>query len=48
MELTAISDFAKKADENPMFAELAKIVEKNNGLWSLEAENYLLENAEKI
>ena len=31
-----------------MFAELAKIVEKNNGLWSLEAENYLLENAEKI
>ena len=48
MELTAISDFAKKADENPMFAELAKIVEKNNWLWSLEAENYLLENAEKI
>ena len=48
MELTAISDFAKKSDENPMFAELAKIVEKNNGLWSLEAENYLLENAEKI
>lgn len=48
MQLMAISDFAKKADENPMFSELANIVEKNNGLWSLEAENYLLENAEKI
>jgi len=48
MELTAISDFRKKADTNPMFATLADIVEKNNGLWCLEAERYLLENAEKI
>ncbi|NLM10130.1 MAG: zinc-binding dehydrogenase [Clostridiaceae bacterium] len=48
MELTAISDFRKKAENNPMFGTLADIVEKNNGLWCLEAENYLLENAEKI
>jgi len=48
MELTAISDFRKKAETNPMFAKLADIVEKNNGLWCLEAERYLLENAEKI
>ncbi len=48
MELTAISDFRKKAENNPVFAALADIVEKNNGLWCLEAERYLLENADKI
>ena len=48
MELTAINDFGKKADDNPLFATLADIVEKNNGLWSLEAEKYLLENAVRI
>lgn len=48
MELTAINDFREKADENPFFAKLADIVEKNNGLWSLEAEKYLLENAVRI
>jgi threonine dehydrogenase-like Zn-dependent dehydrogenase len=48
MELTAIDDFAEKGKDDPMFAELAKIVEKNNGLWSLEAEQYLLENAQPI
>ena len=31
-----------------MFAELAKIVAKNNGLWSKEAEKYLLANAKAI
>lgn len=42
MELTAIEDFASKVKENPLFAELAVIIEKNNGLWSVEAERYLL------
>jgi threonine dehydrogenase-like Zn-dependent dehydrogenase len=44
MELTAIDDFAEKGKTDPFFAELAKIVEKHNGLWSAEAEAYLLEH----
>ena len=48
LELTAIEDFEEKGDNDPFFAELAKIVEKNNGLWCVEAEKYLLENAPKI
>ncbi|MBU4350539.1 zinc-binding dehydrogenase [bacterium] len=48
MELTAISDFKKKGKTDPLFTQLAKIVEKNNGLWSIEAEKYLLKNAKSI
>ena len=48
MELTAISDFKKKGKTDPLFTHLAKIVEKNNGLWSAEAEKYLLKNAKSI
>jgi len=48
MELTAIDDFKKKAGKDPLFMRLAEIVEANNGLWCLEAEKYLLENAKPI
>ncbi len=48
MELTAISDFEEKGKDDPLFAELHNIVNKNNGLWSVEAEQYLLDNAEKL
>jgi len=48
MELTAISDFKKKGKSSPLFAQLVKIVEKNNGLWSPEAEKYLLGNSPSI
>ena len=48
MELTAISDFKEKGKTDPMFAKLAEIVEKNKGLWSAEAEKYLLANAKSI
>ena len=48
MKLTAISDFKKKGKTDPFFAQLAKIVEKNNGLWSKEAEKYLLKDAKTI
>ncbi|MGI6777378.1 MAG: zinc-binding dehydrogenase [Acetivibrionales bacterium] len=48
MELTAIDDFAEKGKTDPLFAELAKIVDRNNGLWSEEAEKYLLKNAKSI
>jgi threonine dehydrogenase-like Zn-dependent dehydrogenase len=48
MPLTPIADFAKLGETDPMFRELAVIVEKTNGLWNGEAENYLLANAKKI
>jgi len=48
LELTAISDFREKGKTDPLFAELADIVEKNNGLWSAEAEKYLLKHAKSI
>jgi L-sorbose 1-phosphate reductase len=48
MELTAIDDFRKKAGSSTLFAGLADIVEKHNGLWCPEAERYLLEQAKPI
>jgi threonine dehydrogenase-like Zn-dependent dehydrogenase len=48
MPLTALADMAKLGETDPMMAELAEIVEKHNGLWSAEAEKYLLANAKKI
>jgi len=48
MELTAIDDFAEKGKTDPLFAELAKIVAANNGLWCVEAEQYLLRHAKPI
>lgn len=48
MELTAISDFREKGRTDPFYAKLADIIENNNGLWSAEAEKYLLENVKKI
>jgi hypothetical protein len=48
MELSSISDFKKKGKTDSFFIPLSKIVEENNGLWSAEAEKYLLENAKSI
>ena len=48
MELTAIADFEEKGKTDPLFAALAEIVARNNGLWSVEAEKYLLAHAKKI
>ena len=42
MPLTAIADFAELGKTDPLFAKLAKIVEKSNMLWSAEAEQALL------
>ncbi|WP_432403840.1 zinc-binding dehydrogenase [Wukongibacter sp. M2B1] len=44
MELTAIEEFEEKGKTDEFFAGLAEITRRNNGLWSLEAEKYLLEN----
>jgi hypothetical protein len=48
MELSSISDFKKKGETDSLFIPLSKIVEEKNGLWSEEAEKYLLENAKSI
>ncbi len=48
MPLTAIDDFEALGKEDPFFADLAGIVEKYNGLWSVEAEKYLMANAKPI
>ena len=48
MPMTAIADFEKLGETDPMFKELAKIVAANNGLWCGEAEKYLLANAKAI
>ena len=42
LELTALTDFAAKGIENPVFAELDRLVKKHNGLWNIEAEQLLL------
>ena len=48
MPLIAIADFAEKGKTDPVFAELAKICDRHNGLWNAEAEKYLLAHAKSI
>jgi len=48
MPLTAISDFAELGKTNEIFKELASICDKYKGLWNVEAEAFLLENANKL
>jgi L-sorbose 1-phosphate reductase len=48
LPLIAIADFREAAKNDPMFYELAKITEANNGLWCFEAEKYLLTHAKSI
>lgn len=44
MPLTPISDFEKLGEKNNRYKELAEICSRNKGLWSIEAESYLLDN----
>ena len=46
LPLTAISDF--RAQQDPLFHALADICDRHNGLWSPEAEAYLLANATPV
>lgn len=48
MPLTALDDFSDLGNSDPFFAELSRITEANSGLWSVEAETYLLQNAKPI
>lgn len=45
--LTALDDLAELGKDNAVFAELAVLVEKHNGLWNAEAEKYLMEHCTK-
>lgn len=46
-DLVAIDDFEEKGKSNTIFTALDEICKKHNGLWSVEAESHLLDNAEK-
>jgi len=46
MPLTALNELKQK--DCPFCKALGEIVEKHNGLWSPEAERYLLANAPAI
>jgi threonine dehydrogenase-like Zn-dependent dehydrogenase len=48
LQLTAIEDFAEKGKSDPLFAGLARICAKTGGLWSAEAERYLLTHAKPL
>jgi len=48
LPLTALSELEKKGEDDPVMAQLARIVAGNNGLWCAEAEKYLLANAKSI
>ena len=48
MPLVALADLAELGKSDPLYRELAKIVEANNGMWCAEAEKYLLANAKSI
>ena len=48
MPMTAIADFSEKGKSDPFFAALDRICAAHNGLWSKEAEDYLLAHAPKL
>lgn len=48
LPLTPLTEFGRKGKTDPLFAGLAQIIAKSKGLWSVEAEEYLLENAPGI
>ena len=44
LPLTALADFEKLGESDERFKKLDELVKANRGLWSSEAEKYLLEN----
>jgi L-sorbose 1-phosphate reductase len=48
MPLVSLYKLEEKGRENKLYAELHSIVSKNDYIWSAEAEQYLLENADSI
>ncbi len=48
LKLTAIDDFESEGKDNPLFRGLAEICHRYHGLWSVEAEKYLLDHADYL
>jgi L-sorbose 1-phosphate reductase len=48
MPLTPIAEFADKGKSDPLFKKLDEICTKHNGLWSIEAEDFVMANARII
>ena len=48
MPLTPIADFRAKGESHPVYAALADICDSHDGLWSVEAEQYLLAHADEL
>jgi len=48
LPLTAIADLGELGKSDPVMAQLAEIVSRNNGLWNAEAERYLLSHTKPI
>jgi len=44
MALTALDEMEEKGKCDPLYAKLSEFVKANNGVWSVEAEKYLLKN----
>jgi hypothetical protein len=42
MPLTPIAEFENLGENDEVFRHLADICKRHNGLWNVEAENYLL------
>ena len=48
MRLTALADFEELGKKDTLFADLHEICQRHEGLWSAEAEEYLLANGKPI
>jgi threonine dehydrogenase-like Zn-dependent dehydrogenase len=48
LPLTPLADFKEKGMKDSLFAGLASIIQKTKGLWSVEAEEFLLAHAPEI
>lgn len=47
MPLTALEDFREMGKDDPLLSDLADIIDAHKGLWSTEAEKYLLTHIQK-
>ena len=48
MPLTPISEFEEKGNTDPLFQKLDELCNKYNGLWNIEAEEFLIANGKSI
>ncbi len=46
--LISLEDFPKLGENSALFAELAQLCDKHNGLWNSEAERLLLNKAPRV